>query len=347
MADKKGVIEIQFNWIFILVAGSLILLFFFGIIRWAYTSSAESSSTTISNYIDSLLTGTAVTEKTVNKVTIPFKKLEFTCTGIRVDNSQNQKNIRNKIIFAPSRLEKNQMITWSLSWDVPFRITNFLFVSSPLIRYIFIGDEEDEIFKYLKKSFPEEFNAEFNPTTIEDLNNFKVRVIYVNPSSFDISPPYLQDFRKMTAEDVTALEITGSSFEEVLDLSFFNKYPHDATTDNHKWNPTSGGTSHAFCKASLIAAIFSENVDDYNCNMEKAFKRAENIANIYKQRSSELHIYYDNPMGVACQIPHQTDKFTTMISAVSAIDYERLVTAYLNIKSDNNLAQQNSCALIY
>ena len=78
MADKKGVIEIQFNWIFILVAGSLILLFFFGIIRWAQTSSTESSSTTISNYIDSLLTGAAVTRKTVNEV----KQIIFFVVGV-------------------------------------------------------------------------------------------------------------------------------------------------------------------------------------------------------------------------------------------------------------------------
>lgn len=331
---KRGEVEIQFNWILILVAGALIFLFFFSIINWIRDNSAKTTAMKLSSYLDSIFTGSSVTQYTINVITFPGKEIEFKCDKYWV-NKISKVDINNKIIFAPSRIEGNQLVTWSLSWDVPFRVADFLFVSSPQIRYIFIGS--GGLFDDLKELFPEELNPEFNPSTIEDLNNFKVRFIYVDtpPQNSDI-----QELKKMSAEDVTALYIDSDSGT----IDFYRK-SHPSTPAGFKSYSTISSSGY-FGQASLIGAIFSENPEDYICNMEKAAKRLVYTAQIYQNRSAFLSSYYYNEGDTDCELAHQAD-FDSLINAAKTNNFANLETLSNNIKDRNENAQKKSCALIY
>jgi len=57
---KKGVIEVQFNWIFILIIGAIILFFFFSIVKTQKTVSEKKISTTVRRDIRAILTGAGV-----------------------------------------------------------------------------------------------------------------------------------------------------------------------------------------------------------------------------------------------------------------------------------------------
>jgi hypothetical protein len=324
---KRGQIEVQFNWVFILVAGALIFLFFFSIINWAKKNADQSSCIKIGQYLDSILTGSAVTKETVNQVNLPFKQLEFTCDTYRVDKCSAPNNLRNKIVFAPSRIEKGELVTWSLSWNVPFRVTNFLFVSSPQIRYIFIGDENNEIFQYLQDTFPEELGAEFNPGTIENLNNFKVRFIYVNEET---NTADIDKLRRMANEDVTALKITTTT---PIKISFYRKSLSGFSKITYSGIEFAG-------EASLFAAIFSDAPEEYDCNMQKAKQRLDKVAAIYKERSSDLASQYSTSgcgdyYGLAATALDDYLNGGTISSL-----YDVLLKQKLN-------TQRNSCPLIY
>ncbi len=327
MAEKRGQVEVQFNWILILVAGGLIFLFFFGIINWAKKSSDEGTASTISVNLDSIFTGSSIVKETINKIDIPFKQLDFTCDTYRVDSSSNVRNIRNKLIFAPSRIDEGRLITWSLGWDIPFRVTNFLFITSPQIRYIVIGSESSDMFQLINETFPREFNVEFNPSTIEDVNNFKVRFIYVGGGVSDADAAL---FYKMPDEDVTALWITSS---DPYQITFYKK-----TIASFSVIPYTALDSAGL--AGLFGAIISENPEDYDCNMEKAKKRLDQIAEIYLNRSRELETYYS---GTICEEPHSIARiaFETYISDKNLPKLHNATT----IQNEN--AQRHSCALIY
>jgi hypothetical protein len=333
---KKGEIEIQFNWIFIMIAGALIFLFFFSIIRWAMKSSDDSASVTTANYLDSILTSAAVTKDTVTAVDAPFNQLDFKCAnGFKIDNGQ-WKQINNKIIFAPNRLVNGKLVTWSMSWDAPFRITNFLFVTSPQERYIFIGGWGDEVFKYLNQSVPKEIKAEFNPITTDDKNNFKVRFVYVNTEP---DRDHAIKFSKMGAADVTALKITDTSIsgEASFDLSFYKKSLPGATIAS--WQKI-GDTATANDDASLWGAIFTDDPTDYTCNMGKANERYNLVASIYEKRSELLFNYYSSNGNFECANIHSQAK-TSLESSLSNLNTPP------NLNGLNENAQQKSCALIY
>ncbi len=338
---KRGEIEVQFNWILVLVAGAVLFLFFFGIINWAKQSNEESSSTTISTYFDSILTASAVKEETLNQVTIPAKQITFTCNGYRVNNAASLQNIRNKIIFAPTRIEGAELITWSASWNVPFRVTNFLMVTSPNIRYILRGSSGDLLFEEIQDIFPAELQLDVNPPTIEDENNYKVRFLYANQGvdDADVAP-----FKKYSAEDITALTITGATIDESLALTFHAKKPVGDPISG--WaSPVESSTS--FARGSLLGALFTEDPEHYVCAMNKGLSRLNNIAQLYKQRSEELKAYYFS-LSSFCESPHFNA--LTTLDAIAATDMNTLAGLSghsFDLISENQNARSGSCALIY
>ena len=57
---KKGQIQVTFNWIYITIAGAVILLFFFGIVVKQKAASEEKLSIEVVRILESILTGAGV-----------------------------------------------------------------------------------------------------------------------------------------------------------------------------------------------------------------------------------------------------------------------------------------------
>jgi hypothetical protein len=322
---KRGEVEIQFNWILVLIAGALIFLFFFSVIRWVTSNFATTNTAKLSSYLDSILTASSIPKNTVNKVDFPFKQIDFDCEGYRIDSSQSKKQFMNKVVFAPSKITKGELIHWSFGWDVPFRVANFLFVSSSQARYIFLGPD-DELFNFLNKTIPSEFNVEFNPTSIQDLNNFKVRIIYVNTNVVD---SHAGIFKRLGANDLTALAINGDS------IAFYRKSASaPAAFESIRQLPSIKG------EAALLGAIFSEDPEYFICMMEKAVARYKNTAKIYATRSAEIAANYPG-----------ADSFCAGIHLAANVTLTNTVNSgepdITTLSGLEDQAYSNSCILIY
>ena len=360
MIAKKGEVEIQFNWILILIAGALIFLFFFSIINWAKDSSDQGISLKIARNLDAILTGASIPRDTAEVIdNIPFERIEFSCGSYHVDKSPNSRAITNKIIFAPTRLEDGMMVTWSYAWDVPFRVTNFLLVSSQRVRYIFITNNgANELFQRLNETFPTDLDSKFyvNPASIafDDYNNFKVRLIYINtgPNDAHIDANY---FKRMGAEDVTALKITPTS-DSGGEVVFYRKTEPSVNPAFRCYLrgdalPCLGSTSKYFGYASLLGAIFSENPEDYECNMEKAFDRLGNVAEIYRLRAMDLETYYsvtgDDPNTLCYDVYNGVEPILSDIRDLGFVNIGLFDERYQDLEDQNSVAQSRSCALVY
>ena len=71
MYSKKGVIEIQFNWIFVLIAGFIIITLFTTIIVKQRDVSEKSTNVMVLKNLDAILSGSEASAGTVNIVKIP------------------------------------------------------------------------------------------------------------------------------------------------------------------------------------------------------------------------------------------------------------------------------------
>jgi len=349
--SKKGIVEIQFNWVLILAAGAIILLFFSVVIMKQKSISEVSISSIILKNLEGILSGAEVSIGTVNSVAIPKTKIEFECNRYRIGKVSKEFEVMS--VFTPSIIESNKLITWTLDWSLPYRVTNLLYLSSPRIRYIFVVDSSciasgatcfgKMVFNSTPVEVRKEIIESIGVSSITDRGDDQVRIIsfydaLATPSAPSLSIP-LQN-----KKGVTALNVIGDE-----DKGQVNFYSSTGTSF------TSKGVSHYIREPALMGAIFADDVDVYNCVMEDAFKKLNIVTKIYQNKTVALKDYYNYslfPPDNTCATRHsevfsilqniQAASQTFNLANINAIDFE-----ITKLEDKNELAQLYSCALIY
>lgn len=360
---KRGAIEVQFNWIFILIIGAIILIFFFGIVRTQKQVSEKKISTTVRRDIGAILTGAGVSTGTTSLVEIPKLEIDYDCEGYSIEKTNPIKPI---VSFSPNSINDIRLMLWALDWNIGYRITNFLYITSPNIRYILVFkdndqkkfvdiinetlppryiDEEKDI-KILMNKEKMELDSNDNFIGLEDKNDYKVRFVF-----FDEEPEGLNinELEKMEDEDVTAIKIEqdsncGDNLDCFGELKFYKK--------NNNVFGSSYGDSPYIKLPSLIGAIFSD-LETYNCDMENAFKRLQLVTEIYLDKTKVLKEYYTETFNHQCLT--SINEIETVLQNI--LNYSNDFNEYNNIKNlyteINNLEDLNdiaiklSCAEIY
>lgn len=362
MKSKKGVVSIQFNWVFILIAGAAILLFFFSVVQWQKKASESKVNVAVLTNLDTIFTGVKTTESSTNIITIPKTEVSFDCNNYFIGSTKKQ--IKARTIFSPDLIKGTRILTHTLSWNAPFKITNFLYLTSPQIRYILVEDPtippSGNLLSDINKSLPPKYmklkekqelamNKEiwdkFN-LDVQDENNYKVKFIFFNTGATGPElDTALNNLANMPDADVTAIEIN-----EPDEIKFYQK---DGSTFSYK------GTSYYLGKEAIIAAIFSENSEMYNCSIQKAFKQLAITSKIYHNRSFNLMNHYLDitPKNYPCASHHTkaAQKLDTISAHSEQIsegvdvknEAERLVGDISELQFHNNNANINSCVLVY
>ncbi|MFC1691545.1 hypothetical protein ACFL0W_05185 [Nanoarchaeota archaeon] len=293
---RKAQIQMQFNWVFVAIIGAIIIIFFMSIVQKQKASSDITLSHGILSQIDAVATGAGVSIGTSNELEMPNMDFIFqcdsgSCSGYGCPSTYSVENFpgvsnsyETDTIFSPSKISGNNLITWSQDFSIPFRVTNFLYLTGDQMKYYIVHSGPDTPAKSLNASLPKHMNKEIvkasDVSTLLNKNNYKVRFIYINGGTPTV-PTELED---MPDEDVTALTIASSGTDNVWDVTFYKK----STSSFISSDPY--GLSHALTNASLFGAIFSDSRDIYECNMKKAFARARLVSSVYHNRTEELSL---------------------------------------------------------
>ena len=129
--DKHGQIAVTFNWVYILIAGAVILLFFFGIVMKQKVSSEKTLTREVVDIMESIFTAAGVSEKTRNYIDMGGLRDEifsFSCENAVSNFGMGEYNKENGIepIFSPSEIRSRRFILWSLPYKLPFKVTDLL-----------------------------------------------------------------------------------------------------------------------------------------------------------------------------------------------------------------------------
>ncbi len=284
---KRG-FELQFHWIFVLIAGGLIVGFFFFVANKQRTISTEKLSLTLSSEIENVLTSAFISAGTSQILPIPPQGIAFECSEgcdcvFRI--SRASRPFGGKSIFAPSFLKDQDLIVWSTPWNVPFHATNFLFITNPLIKYYFIYNPQDQLsnsfFYQLEKTLPYKIVKEFIP--VNNINNIKnegyelSRFVFlnINPTNSDLNLD--SSFEKV---DVSAVSIGPS------DIYFYTKIKRTL-----EFTPIGFSSYAGF--PMVLAAVFANDNIMYECNIKSAFKRLSHVSALYSSRAQELQSLAD------------------------------------------------------
>lgn len=204
----------QFNWIFVIIIGAVLLGFFFTAIMNASKSSDTKISVSLAKHFETIIFSSGQKAGVLKTFQTPPVSLHFTC-----DDSQGLYNYyvgdlkardtKYDLLFAPDSLTGKSIMTWTQKWQVPYSVGTFLYITNEETLFIFDdGDHTpntDTMSTPMKKilaDFPTNISTYIinstNPAPTTDFN-FK-HYVYV----FVIDNDNLFDFPKMIQKTPTS-----------------------------------------------------------------------------------------------------------------------------------------------
>ncbi len=363
--DKKAALEVQFNWVFVMIAGAVILTFFFSFIQKQKGFSEGKLTASILTDIETITTGAEVSRGTSQIITVPDLDIQFKATEdclryFMIGESSRQ--LQEQYIFAPTRLEGRQIVSWTLDFSQPYRTANIVFFTSPFVYYYIISGEGDNLAEEINSSLPEgmvyewinvssELDAYNFVDSVDDLNYYKVRFIFIGMDPPSLTPDGLDRLNDM---DLTALSIKnpgpGSNY---YDVEFFKKGQYD----NFEFlNSSYAVKLQNSDLESVYAAIFAEDPQLFNCNMRGIFGKVELVTYVYHNRTYDLYVYENSTDPLSnCVGPYRTSAAFLKTMHREALDmstnFPKDPTTYADnafeLGRQNLRLQQSSCVEIY
>lgn len=284
MQHKKAQLGMQFNWIFVLVIGAVILGFFITVIKNQERRSTAEQATDLVETIDTLFVTISSNPNTVETFSIRNAELEFLC-----EEGQSRYYIQGagpvettyKPLFSAETLRGSSITTWTKAWNAPFEAGTLTYIADDLTLFLFIpelGVTNGNIAK-LYNELPTSFNKEIvTPDVVSAYKptGYSRYVIITTEDVIDdglVLPTMIKEphYRIIPGEQAADLD-------DVFDLDF-----------------DSEGSTSVFTKDLLWAAIFSHDAAYYECNTEKAIKKLTHLSNVLHDRTDALvDVYTDS-----------------------------------------------------
>ncbi|MBW3017017.1 hypothetical protein KY316_01485, partial [Candidatus Woesearchaeota archaeon] len=164
---KRGVLEIQLHWIFVLIAGAVILSLFIGFVARQRAAAETSLVFDVSNELDLLISG-AKTATGLIPVDIYDMQIDFSCQEYRIKDQRQ--SLLGRPVFASETVKDGDLLLWSVPWKIPFKIDNILYATSPKVRFVFIN-ADDRIYGLIPRSINKVNVGNLND--IEDEGDYK------------------------------------------------------------------------------------------------------------------------------------------------------------------------------
>lgn len=300
LRKRRAAIEAQFTWLFALLAGAVIFLFFVMFIRNWGESSEQTFCADVREHLTTVFVSSQTSLGTMNNISIPKLDIQFDCTGY---NLPCRESFGNNIIFSPERIEGHALITYALGWDMPYRSSNMLYLTQPEVRYVFFTDVS-EIYEMM----PDAVNKEIvsDGASLKDQNSPAVRVV-VKQGNSELN----LDLGALNSLDAEVLSVIGI---ERLGTDL-NKVTYFEKTGEKTYKPVA--TFPVIGEEALLGAVFSGSHELFECTLGRALERYQYVTEVYLNRATELK---SANLPKAC-----TDRYATAIVLLTDL-YGEIIT---------------------
>jgi len=326
MKEKKAQLQIQFNWIFVIIVGSVFLIFFFGLINSQSKTTDQRISISQSKYFETVITATGQKVGTLKEYEIPGLEVEFFCNAKQLEYSYSVENLPSRdtkydVIFTQKKLEGDDIQTWTQTWNVPFKAATFLYITNSKQGYIFYNYSEvkglpgpTSKFEEIQGEFPQNISMDVVDGVDMDWDDVVERnyesntYVFIKGEEPDISLDNFNINKKNTIVIIDPLEsgadnifnygtvyyLTPKEYVALVNQLPTSSDPSQSEKDKiySLYDSISQKTTY-LGKASLYGTIFSEDKDIYECNMQKAFSRLKLITQLYFIRAGDITLNED------------------------------------------------------
>ena len=356
MKNKKGIVEVQFNWIFVLIVGGILIITITGVIIKQKNSAESSVRATLLNTLRSMISSSSASSGAAMSVSMPKAEVVYECNKLYIGDIS--KSYNGLVMFGPSLLKGKNITMQNIVLDMPYRTANFLYTSTDEVRYILVYDASNTF----AKSVDESISPKFKKTSVNSLSeisnefNSKVRFVFFGtppPLPPDFSTADLNQFNSMPDKDVTAVVVNSIAGENYGTVAYYRK---ENSGGNYKWKVAGTvNTVNYFKIPSLIGAIFMDSGDEtaeqYNCVMKNALQRMKLVTEFYKKKVGSFDNIPNTKISKACEDQYDslitTDIFSTISSNLDNNNFAGIVSSINELIKKNSELQSNSCPLIY
>ncbi len=301
--EKSGQIQVSFNWLYVLIAGAVILLFFVGVVAKQKDVSEKGLSVDVLDTMESIFTGASVSDKSqfpINTGGIRDYTFNFRCSDLVNEYGFFDKGVikqENLVpIFSPMEIKTEKLFLWSVPYNLPYHIINLLIVTSENSKYYLLGDLDSSLTllndtKALNidhLSYDEYANG-----GIKSEENYQVRIVDFEGriSSGESVPTELHNLADDKVTMVSFLPSPGNSA---------NYYSMKSQEENKVWEKISEEGIKIISlgedpDAAKYAAIFAANSEEYRCAMQKVFRRMKHVTELYQRKLNEIEVFHGEP----------------------------------------------------
>lgn len=279
---RRAAIQVQFTWIFALIAGAVILLFFFTLIKQVGVGSELALCSDVARDLDAVFVGAGTSIGTTNNLSLPGLDITFDCTGYSLPKCSS--SYGGAIVFSPERLEGSAVVSHAAGLDIPYRVAPLLYLSSPDYRYIFLDDTG--IMRALAAAMPKPLLVETlglsAAPSLTDLNNPAVRVVVSQgPAQFTLD---LGELNALKEGVVSVVGISQENTNAPVTVTFFTKVEGTATS----YVPVPEKTFKLVSQSLVLGAVLSGDALLFECTLAKALERSLYVTEAVLSRTMEL-----------------------------------------------------------
>lgn len=339
-----------FKYIFALVAGAVILLFFVKLAMNMVGTSDRLSSAETGFLFDDMLTASSVNSDSSTQIpSRPWPTpLEFSfgkglsCGKLSFSSYQQS---TQKIIFSPSTLKGVQVGAWTQSWFYPFKVANFFFLTNQDSKYFLVYSPSDAaVADFVRgidsaaaptdtsEHFPKSFALESIPkdqvfARLGSASKFGfVKLVFFNTAP----PPNIPPSVSYVRIDYVDCEPEKNDDDCRGSVAFFNP----------------SRNSFFMGKPMLYGAILSDDFDSYSCQLSRVYDALAMTSSIYSAKADLLALKRPSCAKYA-GIRSNLDSFKSLATSKSS-DYDSFQTFKDALISSNNLAGDDSaCTILF
>lgn len=359
--NKKAQVELQVNWIYVLIVGAVILTFFFFFARSEQKSSDDALSVLVTKNMEQILTVTQSNADSSKSVNLHGSKMNYHCSEgfSRISMGSYTSELSGVVLFSPRLLSGEQINTWTYNWFCPYRVDTFLYVSSPKTLYYFVynGTTNAKFGDRINKSLPKIFNLiidnKLDLSGVVDDNYDNIKVVFLGVSYAYLSnkqssaQPIIFPNKGNAKFSSISIESVANSDNEIGTVYFYN------VDSNNKLVVNNLNMTKYIGFASLLGAIFSDNKEDYECNMKTAFSKMKKVNTRLYNRSDFLLTHMSTSMlnrqcGVyvgSVKVRLQNINNNLDGSVTNVVD--SISSDFAMLGNYNDYLEENSCPLTY
>ena len=274
LGSKKGQ-GVQFNWIYVVVAGAIILGFFsWFIVRYIDLQNTKLDAKVARNIDSNFLAIKGASQfKPVLDLGENFD-FDFGCDSLTVNSKYTQK-INDKIIFSNKEITNTRKINvWTYGFETGFFVDNFIYVIDPRQKYHLVYGANKDFAQGIYDKMPQTLLGQ---VTISDYNG-----AVLNPSGKN---RFILFFEPST-DQLELLESKGSViYIEPKEAGQVTFYQGDTKT-----------LSSFFGSGLIYGLIFSDDIKMYDCSKKRALDKLGILSDIYYTKTRSLDRISSNPL---------------------------------------------------